>query len=428
MSIWRIGTAIMFAASIAGVSHAQPAPMSARIGGVLVGDLTLDTIYLTRDLNGDGDVSDPGETTVFFDDTNASGLAGSTGNIFAIFQSVDRSVYFADGGSDTVYRLRDLNNDRDAQDAGEAAVWFSAANAEGFGLPTPNGIWQGADGAVYILNAGTGSNPSDAIYRTQDLNADGDADDLGEATVWFDLQTLVTDSSAFDLVFIGDVAYFSDTVGPLPDAVYRAEDLDRSGTIDAGEFNVFADESSPFGLQIGTGLVTDGTSLFIGESLASADQPLYRLTDLDGSGAIDDAGEVATVWTESQVPAGFELGSSFGLAIGPDARLALGSAGATTADNVFLLQDLNADGDYLDDGETTVWANGGAGSGDFVDNPRALEFALPKVGDLNGDDLVDGADLGLLLAAWGSSDVLADLNGDGTVDGADLGVLLANWD
>ena len=141
MSNWRIGTAIMFAASIAGVSHAQPAPMSARIGGVLVGDLTLDTIYLTRDLNGDGDVSDPGETTVFFDDTNASGLAGSTGNIFAIFQSVDRSVYFADGGSDTVYRLRDLNNDRDAQDAGEAAVWFSAANAEGFGLPTPNGIW-----------------------------------------------------------------------------------------------------------------------------------------------------------------------------------------------------------------------------------------------------------------------------------------------
>jgi len=45
--------------------------------------------------------------------------------------------------------------------------------------------------------------------------------------------------------------------------------------------------------------------------------------------------------------------------------------------------------------------------------------------DLNGDGAVDGADLGLLLAAWGTPG--ADLNGDGTTDGADLGVLLAAW-
>ncbi len=48
-------------------------------------------------------------------------------------------------------------------------------------------------------------------------------------------------------------------------------------------------------------------------------------------------------------------------------------------------------------------------------------------GDLNGDDHVDGADLGLLLAAWDSADQAADLNVDGVVDGADLGLLLANW-
>ncbi len=46
--------------------------------------------------------------------------------------------------------------------------------------------------------------------------------------------------------------------------------------------------------------------------------------------------------------------------------------------------------------------------------------------DLNGDDLVDGADLGLLLSSWGR-DGLADLNGDGGVDGADLGLLLSDW-
>lgn len=47
------------------------------------------------------------------------------------------------------------------------------------------------------------------------------------------------------------------------------------------------------------------------------------------------------------------------------------------------------------------------------------------VGDLNGDGVVDGADLGLLLGAWGTAG--ADLNADGTTDGADLGILLGSW-
>ncbi len=48
-------------------------------------------------------------------------------------------------------------------------------------------------------------------------------------------------------------------------------------------------------------------------------------------------------------------------------------------------------------------------------------------GDLNGDGVVDGVDLGLLLQAWGSNDPTADLNDDGVVDAADLGLLLNNW-
>ena len=54
----------------------------------------------------------------------------------------------------------------------------------------------------------------------------------------------------------------------------------------------------------------------------------------------------------------------------------------------------------------------------------------PKVdllGDINGDGKVDGADLGLLIADWGTTGPHADLNGDGVVDGGDLGILLANW-
>ncbi|MFO0874453.1 MAG: FG-GAP-like repeat-containing protein [Phycisphaerales bacterium] len=62
---------------------------------------------------------------------------------------------------------------------------------------------------------------------------------------------------------------------------------------------------------------------------------------------------------------------------------------------------------------------------------RALSVSTTPVGfpgDLDHDGVVDGADLGLLLAAWGSSDADADLNADGVVDGADLGALLAAWE
>jgi hypothetical protein len=40
---------------------------------------------------------------------------------------------------------------------------------------------------------------------------------------------------------------------------------------------------------------------------------------------------------------------------------------------------------------------------------------------------VNAADLGALLAAWGSTGGAADLNGDGTVDARDLTVLLGAW-
>ncbi|MBL9140573.1 MAG: DNRLRE domain-containing protein [Phycisphaerae bacterium] len=50
----------------------------------------------------------------------------------------------------------------------------------------------------------------------------------------------------------------------------------------------------------------------------------------------------------------------------------------------------------------------------------------PTPGDLNGDAVVNGADLGILLGAWGTA-APGDLNSDGTVNGADLGLLLGYW-
>jgi predicted outer membrane repeat protein len=47
--------------------------------------------------------------------------------------------------------------------------------------------------------------------------------------------------------------------------------------------------------------------------------------------------------------------------------------------------------------------------------------------DLDGDAIVDGADLNLLLGEWGQAGGLADITEDGIVDGADLNVLLGEW-
>lgn len=71
-------------------------------------------------------------------------------------------------------------------------------------------------------------------------------------------------------------------------------------------------------------------------------------------------------------------------------------------------------------------------TGDLV-GAFLIEFDEGSPADLNSDGAVDGADLGILLGAWGpcadcpATRCVGDFNGDCTVDGADLGVLLGEW-
>jgi hypothetical protein len=69
-----------------------------------------------------------------------------------------------------------------------------------------------------------------------------------------------------------------------------------------------------------------------------------------------------------------------------------------------------------------------AGAPDF--NHDTIPDTCQCLADLFFDHQVNGADLGALLAFWGSVNPgfpQADMNRDGKVDGADLGHLLASW-
>jgi hypothetical protein len=65
---------------------------------------------------------------------------------------------------------------------------------------------------------------------------------------------------------------------------------------------------------------------------------------------------------------------------------------------------------------------------DFIPYESTITVKSDITGDINGDGLVNVADLLLLLVAWGENPGdPADLNGDGVVNVQDLLIILSNW-
>ncbi|AXI48390.1 hypothetical protein C1J03_21790 [Sulfitobacter sp. SK012] len=271
-------------------------------------------------------------------------------------------MYIGDGASDTVYRLRDRNGNDNAQDAGEATVWFSSDNANEFALNTANGVAFGGDGALYVVEADTRGNPSgDVVYRTNDVNGDGDANDVGESSVWLDLGALDASSSPFEITFDGDAAFITDTAGGRP-RIYRAEDADGNGTIESGEVVEFvAQGDAPFALALSA---SDG-NLFAQDLFTDG---LLRYTDLDGDGLIDLASEAFNVWDAT----GFTDGAIFDFAIDGDRGL-VPSNQLDDNDTLLALFDTNGDGDFLDLGETQTFLLFSE-QGVYPQRPRSVAF------------------------------------------------------
>lgn len=83
-------------------------------------------------------------------------------------------------------------------------------------------------------------------------------------------------------------------------------------------------------------------------------------------------------------------------------------------------EDANGEVYIVDHGSTTAGAI-------FKIIPATGEVTctVPVTGDLDGNSVVDAADLSLLLGAWGTA--AGDLNSDATTDAADLSILLGAW-
>ena len=76
------------------------------------------------------------------------------------------------------------------------------------------------------------------------------------------------------------------------------------------------------------------------------------------------------------------------------------------------------------------WANGSVTELLNVPVDQFLVIDPPSndpPGDLDGDGMIDGADLTILLGLWGSGDPVGDIDGNGLVDGNDLAILLGQW-
>jgi hypothetical protein len=132
---------------------------------------------------------------------------------------------------DRILMLQDLNSDGDANDVGEALAYYTIpGSTSSLAVAIPTHVTIGPDNNIYYTDVGT-STGQRGVWRLVDSNQDGDCDDTGEAGHFWNPGAGNAQywSLAFDA---SGTCYVTDHTN---EQVWRGFDADASGAIDATE-------------------------------------------------------------------------------------------------------------------------------------------------------------------------------------------------
>ena len=303
----------------------------------LVADVSSNAIRSLQDKNGDGDALDVGESTLWANGFgDISNLVARDGIVYATdFTALPRYLQ-----EEEIVALQDLNGDGDALDAGERRSWARGGAIE------PRGIDIDDNGFIYVA-----SHLHSNVLRFFDLNNDGDANDPGEQVVY---------ASGISYA-LGIDTYGSDVyvTASGSDVLRRLRDDNGDGdALDDGENQIIAT-----GFEGPTAVrVLSNTELLV---VSTVNQTIYRGLDLNDDGDFLDNGELLLY---ADAGLGF-FNWPFDFTESSDGRLLVTNSFGV---DVIALSDNNKDGDALDNGEQTLFANGFANPAGIISYSVAM--------------------------------------------------------
>jgi hypothetical protein len=329
--------------------------------------------------------------------------------------------------------------------------------------PNQSRLWKNDGQGRFSFQSGVPNDAASYSYDAGDIDNDGDLDLIGinagasngelllrnngTGTAWTNISTNIQPNPAVD------------------DNDSRFFDLDMDGDLDLVVGSLGSRDR--IYLNNGAGVFTESTTLMAAVSDSTID---VKVADFDNDGRFD----IVTAQGES---GSFQnkiymnvTGPQDNRAprIGQTEQVVAGSAPSDHHVRANIYDDMTSDRGFHDRGVALNWrTNGGAaqsaamrwngnnqwrGTIPAQDPSASVEYWVsavdfagnvgqgasrtfteagppPLPGDLDGNGVVNGADLGLLLAGWGTcgTPCPGDLDGNGVVNGADLGLLLANW-
>ena len=326
--------------------------------------------------------------------------------------------------------------------------------------PNQSRLWRNDGTGRFSLQSGIPNDFASYSYDAGDIDGDGDLDLIGinagasngelllrnngPSAAWTNISTNITPNPAVD------------------DNDSRFVDMDMDGDLDLVVGSLGSRER--IYLNNGTGVFTENTALLAAVADSTID---LKVADFDGDGRID----IITAQGESGA---FQNRIYMNLTGPVDNRaprvqameqVVAGSVPSPRPVRVNIADEMTSDRGFHDRGVALRWrTNGGAEqsapmqwngnnqwrgvipaqpagasvqywvtavdfSGNSGTGPTRAFNEAARPGDIDGNGVVNGADLGLLLAAWGAcgTPCPGDLDGNGVINGADLGLLLAAW-